>query len=202
MLKNLKNEIDNLNADKRAVVALLSSNITKLEYLKKEVDKHIKLRYIIILIVDEIQQEFKNSVESMVTLAVQSVFDESYTFKLIFEEKNNQLECRPVIMNNDFEYTPDDDMGGSVVNIISFALRCVLWAYEEPKSRPIFIMDEPFTWVGEQLIEKAGQLIHNISHELGLQMIISTHIDEIREFGDAVYSVQKINNISHVTKEN
>ena len=201
MLKNLKNEIDNLNADKRAVIALLSTNKSKLETFKKEVDKHIKLRYIIIQITDEIQQEFKANVESMVTLAVQSVFDESYTFKLIFEEKNNQLECRPVIMNNDFEYTPDDDMGGSVVNIISFALRCVLWAYEEPKSRPIFIMDEPFTWVGEQLIEKAGQLIHNISYELGLQMIISTHIDEIKEFGNRVWVVQKLNGVSTVTKE-
>jgi len=197
MLSNLKIAFNDLKIRKLTIEKQIKDNKSDTKAIKKDLDKYIKLRYIIITVTDQIQQDFKKQVESLVTLAIKSVFPEDYKFKLIFEEKNNQLECRPAVFEGGYEYTPDDDMGGSVVNIVSFALRCVLWTYEDPKSRPILIMDEPMTWLGK-LIEKGGKLIHMISHEMGLQMIIITHIEELMEFADKKFDVKKINKISKV----
>ena len=199
MLQELKDQFNSLHANRINIEKTIKNNEEKIDGLKKKLDKYSKLRFIVIHITEQIQQEFKNQVETLVTLATQSVFTENYKFKLIFEERNNQLECRPAIFEDDFEYTPDDDMGGSMVNIISFALRCVLWTYEEPKSRPIIIMDEPMTWMGN-LIDKAGKIIRTISHEMGLQIIIVTHIEELKEFADKKFNVVRTNKISTVTE--
>ena len=50
------------------------------------------------------------------------------------ERKRNKLECRPVVMEGDYEYTAKDEMGGGIIDIISFAFRVVLWSLESPLS--------------------------------------------------------------------
>ena len=144
------------------------------------------------------QNRFKTRVEDLVTLAIQSVFNRDFKFELIFEQKRNKFECRPVIMEGDSEYVPKDDMGGGILDIIAFALRVVLWSLENPRSRNLIILDEPMRFVGRALVQSAGNMIKEISHRLNIQILLVTHEMELTELGDCVYKVTHVGGLSKV----
>lgn len=151
---------------------------------------YFEAREIVTEVIRLTQQNFKDRVEPLVEMAIRSVFEKPYEFKLIFEKKRNQLECRPVVIENGVERTPKNDLGGSVVDIISFALRVILWAIEKPRSRNIMLLDEPFKNIGQQEeLLLAGQVLRDVTDDLGLQLIVVTHSPEFAEIADTVYEV-------------
>ncbi len=183
----LKERIDILNEqydqkDKEiSNLVLTIENMTKARWVLTEVQRLTQIR-------------FKQRVESLVTMAIKSVFDKrNYGFELIFEEKRNQMEVRPVVFEivNDIRYDyddPEDDLGGGIIDVISMAMRIVLWSMEKPASRDIMIFDEPGKNLGD-LIVLFGEILKEISHELGFQVIVITHDKEIVDVGDKVYHV-------------
>ena len=157
-----------------------------IEQTKKKVGNFVKARYVLAEVARLTQKNFQDKVENLITLAIQSVFDRDFKFKLHLERKRNKLECRPVIIENEHEYSPEDDMGGGLIDIISFAWRIVLWSMEKPRSRNMIALDEPMKNMGD-LIGLGGKMLKEISSKLGFQLIIITHDQELMEFGDTSY---------------
>ena len=157
-----------------------------IEQTKKKVENFVKARYVLAEVARLTQENFQVKVENLITLAIQSVFDRDFKFKLHLERKRNKLECRPVIIENEHEYSPEDDMGGGLIDIISFAWRIVLWSMEKPRSRNMIALDEPMKNMGD-LIGLGGKMLKEISSKLGFQLIIITHDQELMEFGDTSY---------------
>ena len=141
------------------------SNLKNTISIKKEIyEKHIKARWILSEVVLKTQDKFKTKIEPLITSAIKSVFDRNFEFKLEFEEKRNKMECRPVILEDGDEFQPKDDLGGGMIDIISFAFRIVLWSLKNPKTRNSFILDEPFkNGLGDELYIKAGKMLKKIS---------------------------------------
>ena len=171
----------------------------------RQADNFIKARWVLSEVARLTQEQFKDRVESLVTMAVQSVFDRPFGFELIFERKRNKLECKPVVYemvgNNKVMYEdPKDDVGGSAIDIISFALRIVLWHLEKPSSRNVILLDEPMKNMG-RLVGLGGQVLREISHRLNLQLIIVTHDVSLMEIGDRVYEVKHNGIYSEVTRK-
>lgn len=134
------------------------------------------------------QELFTETVESLVTIAIQSVFDRPFEFKLITERKRGKIEQKPIILEGENEYIPKDEMGGGIIDIISFAFRVVLWSLEKPRRRNLLVLDEPFKFTGS-LITRAGQMVKELSSELGIQIILITHEEALKEIADISYSV-------------
>ena len=187
---------------------LLSSSLKDKEKSIKErnnqVENFIKARWVLSEVAKLTQERFKEKVEGLVSMAVQSVFDRPFNFELIFEQKRNKMECRFVISETvkgeKVEYDSiADDMGGGLVDIIGFALRIVLWSLEKPRSRSFMVLDEPFRFVGSALIEKAGIMLREISKRLGIQFIVVTHESELAEVGDRSWLVEHREGMSKVT---
>lgn len=170
--------------------------------LLKTIDEEedlIHARLIITEVAKKTQERFKEKVESLVTLAIQSVFNRPFKFFLVFDRKANKVSCQPIIKEGDSEYIPKDDMGGGIIDLISFAFRVVLWSLEYPKSRNVFILDEPMKFIGKgDLLEKAGKMLHEVSHRLKFQLIIITHEPELAEISDRAYQVTHNGNQSTV----
>ena len=169
----------------------------------QQVENFIKGRWVLSEVAKLTQERFKDKVESLVTMAIQSVFDRSFRFELIFEQKRNKMECRfvisEIINGEKVEYDSiADDMGGGLVDIVGFALRIVLWSLEKPRSRSFMVLDEPFRFVGSALIEKAGVMLREISTRLGIQFIVVTHESELSEVGDRSWLVEHKEGISNV----
>lgn len=139
------------------------------------------------------QNQIKQELEELVTTALNMVFEQPYEFKLEFDRSGDRLRCTPIILDGDREMTdPEHDIGGSAVDTISIALRIVVWSFEAGSTRGTFILDEPFTSLGEssQLLDKALSMIREISQRVKVQLLIITHIDAVKSIADRSWEIE------------
>jgi DNA repair exonuclease SbcCD ATPase subunit len=138
------------------------------------------------------QMQFKEFVESLVTLAIQTVFvDEGYKFLVEFDLKSNHSIINLLVQQGDKEaYVPEDEQGGGLLEILSFALRIVLFELEKPRSRNIFVMDEPFHFCGA-LTPLAAKMMKEISSKLNIQIIMVSHDSRLIDYSDKVWEVTR-----------
>lgn len=185
----LKTKADRLSGELSSVRKQIKEKREERDALIKSIELHEKARQVINEAAKNTQQFFKAQVETLVTTAIRTVFDRPFEFKLIFEEKRNKIEARPVIKEGENEYDPKDEMGGGIIDIISFALRVVLWSLQTNRTRNVFILDEPFKWTGALMV-KAGMMLKELSDKLGIQVIMITHDDELMDISDKTWIVR------------
>ena len=186
--------IENFNFLKAKREVLKSDLVRKtnsLNLAKQDYENLVKAKWVLTEVARLTQEKFKNRVEELMTYAIQSVFDRPFEFKLVFEIKRNKLECKPVILENGIEFDdPEYDIGGGLVDIISFAFRVVLWSLENPRSRAVFVLDEPMKHIGKgELLIRAGKMLKEISDKLKFQLIIITHEPLLAEIADKKFEV-------------
>lgn len=167
------------------------------------VDNLNKASWVLTEVQKRTQERFKEKIEGLVSLAIKSVYDRPFGFELVFERKRDKMEIRPLIyeiVNGQKEYYEDaeNELGGGIVDICSFALRVVLWTMEAPRSRNVFILDEPGKNLGA-LLPLFGQMLREVSHKLNFQLIIITHDDALTEIADRVFVVTHDGRESHVS---
>lgn len=147
------------------------------------------------------QQELEYKVSEIVSLALSSVFDDPYEFKITFEIKREKTEAVISFLKNGNEFNPMNETGGGVVDVAAFALRIALWSLAQPKTRNVIILDEPFRFVSESLRDRASLMLQTISHKMQIQFIIITHMPELLEHADKVFTVENKNGKSYVSEE-
>ena len=190
---NLRIRYEKLKTKREVLEGELRSKSVNLLTIQEKYANLVKARWILTEVVKETQIRFKAKVESLTTMAIQSVFDRPFKFVLEFERKRNKLECRPVVMEGESEFVPKDDMGGGIIDVISFALRVVLWSLQQPRSRNTLILDEPMKYVGKgELLDRAGQMLREVSHSLGIQLILVTHEPQLADIADIAYMVEHV----------
>jgi ABC-type dipeptide/oligopeptide/nickel transport system ATPase component len=170
--------------------------------LKLTNDDVIKARWVMSEVQLLTQKRFKDKFENLITLAIQSIWDRPLRFCLEFEQKRNQMQCNILLKEtvNGVERVYADlenEMGGSMLDVISFMARIILWSLERPRSRNVIILDEPMKNMGE-LILFGGQIIREISHKLKFQLIIITHDKELIDIADKAWQVTHDGNKSHL----
>jgi len=151
------------------------------------------------------QENSKNVIEELVTLALQSVYGESHSFEIDNKINRGQPETFLYVVENDERCllkNADDYFGGGVVDICSFALRVVSWAIQDEKSDNVLLLDEPMKNLDSARLTLAGEMIKELSKALNLQFVIITHEDELVMTGDSTFFVTKTNGISNVEKTN
>lgn len=159
-----------------------------------------KTKGVIQELANDARGEFKGEVDGLVTLAVRSVFTEDFTFDLQMTTDGGRLQCKPVVWETIHtddgdvrtEYTPKDEMGGSVLDPIGVALRVVLQNFQLNPTRVFFLLDEPMKNVGHgELLIQAGQLLQELSHSLNLQFVIITHEPELMQIADRAWQITR-----------
>lgn len=172
---------------------------------KHQAEVLLKAKWVLTEVARLTQERFKGRVESLVTMAIKAVFDRPFGFELVFERKRNKMECKPIVYEileggGRVEYDdPKEDVGGSLIDVISFALRVVLWSLERPRRRSVIILDEPMKNMGK-LTFLGGQMLKEVSRGLGFQLIIVTHDKRLARVADSVYLVKHNGVFSEVKK--
>lgn len=142
------------------------------------------------------QEELRFHIESIVTMALEAVFAEPYTFVLDFEVKRNRTEAQCWFERYGERVSPIDATGGGAVDIAAFALRVTMWSLG--RSRPTIILDEPFRFVSRDLQTKAGDMMKMLAEKLGLQFIMVTHNADLIDAADKVVRVRLSDGVSSV----
>ena len=161
----------------------ISSSLKRAERLEEA-------RSIIQSISTSTQKTCQDFIESVVTLALKSVYpDRDFSFAMVFEERKDRMEITPYVRENGYLMDIKDEMAGGVTDIVSFALRITLWSMSAERTSPVFILDEPFKFTGA-LIDRAGEMLKEISSKLNLQIIMVSHDDELINCADKSYRVR------------
>ena len=132
-------------------------------------------RELLIAATSATQEQVKEFIEEMVSLALQSVFGSEYWFTLESHSKRGQPEMEPIILWKQERLSPKGEVGGGVVDVVSFALRLVLWVLSSDRSAPVFILDEPFKFLSKDKTDAAASMIRGIADLLGVQIIMVSH---------------------------
>jgi DNA repair exonuclease SbcCD ATPase subunit len=175
----------------------------QLEHLKSEENILQQVRLILQAIAKQTQDRIVNFIDNMMTLVLHSVFeDDRYSFKTIFQESRGKTEVRFVLLKGNEEIDPLEATGGGVVDILCFGLRIIIWSLTQPRSRPIFVFDEPFRFLSRDLHPKAVQMLRKMSERLGIQIIMISHSEELIEGADVIFRVRHSNGLSEVIPYN
>ena len=167
--------------------------------LTKEINYSEKAQSIIQLVAQQTQKELEYHISDIVSLALETIFDDPYKFKIEFVLKRNKTECELLFEREGELINPLSASGGGVIDVASFALRIALWTLQAPKSRNTIILDESFKFVSKDLLPRVGELLQELSKKLNLQFILVTHLDELEECADKVFQVTIKKGISKIT---
>jgi DNA repair exonuclease SbcCD ATPase subunit len=181
----------------------LSEKESTLVARKETYENLIKARFILSEVAKLTQTRFTTYVEQLVTMAIKSIFDRPFKFKVDFDLKRNKSECFLRIQEGEDEepFVPKDELGGGMLDTISFALRIVLWSLQNPRSSNTILLDEPFKFVGQdELLDRAGQMLKEISDRMGIQFIITTHQPKLTDIADKAWKVEHNGRYSKVTQ--
>jgi DNA repair exonuclease SbcCD ATPase subunit len=127
----------------------------------------------------EIQQKAHDRISKVVTRCLSFVFDDPYTFRIVFEEKRGKTEARFVFEKDGQTYDPLSSIGGGVVDVASFALRLACVVLSQPPGRPFLVLDEPFKFVSAEHRPRIRKMVEVMAEEMHVQFLIVTHIQEL-----------------------
>lgn len=129
-------------------------------------------------VAQQVQQRAHKQIASVVSRCLESVFDEPYNFKIIFERKRGRTEAQLVFERDGTIVDPMTASGGGVVDVAAFALRLSCLMLSRPPLRRLLILDEPFKFVSSTYRGRIRHMMEELSKELKVQFVMVTHIKE------------------------
>lgn len=157
----------------------------QLEVLELDYEDHVKVREVYQKAAVLTQTYLEGHISSIVTNALQSVFyEKNLEFKVEFDKKRNSTECNLTILDDGEEYDLLEDKGFGVSDVSSFALRVAYILLDSVDN--VIIMDEPFRNLDKERTPYASKMVSELCKKVGMQLIVSTHIDDLTESADNV----------------
>ena len=154
---------------------------------------------------EQAKEQAKNLLESVVTSALQQVFESDISFEIELKESRGRTEAEFYVVINMGDQiiraTPQDSRGGGVVDIVAIALRiAILQLYNDPHIKGPIILDEPGKHVSEEFAIKLATFLQEISSYFGRQIIMVTHQHDLAAIADRAFQVEIIGDSSKVTE--
>lgn len=198
MIEKFKSELNQRKGKRDALQSELTSKQIESQDLTELLLDLEECQMIAQAVAKASQDKLSMKINEIVTTGMATVFDEPYEFFLDIESKGSDIKATPYFIKDGERISPKVQSGGGVQQVAAMSLRIALWSISKQRT-PIMILDEVFKDVGAGDIERACLLLKTISVKLGMQIIAVTHSKEIKSVADKVFSVEKIDNVSHVT---
>lgn len=191
-LKKLRHALEAKKGSRSSLQKQLGSIQKQLNDYQEELRHAQEEQFIVQIVAKETQGELEYQISELVTLALQSVFDNPYEFGIDFVIRRGQTEADLYFEREDQRYDPLLSCGVGTIDVASFGLRMARWTLSNPKSRNTLLLDEPFRHVkGTRDNERALAMVKELSHRLKVQVIMVS--DErvpremILDLADTVY---------------
>lgn len=162
---------------------------SELERLTTLLEAKEQLQGIVQKLAAEIQNSVRLHLESLVQLALNAVFPKTYIFHLDFVEKRGRTEAEITLERDGDRVNPIDAAGGGVVDVVALALRLAAWGLSN--TSPVLVLDEPFRFVSKGLRSAVQSFLLGLSQQLGVQVIMVTHDQELMTGADKLFLVEQ-----------
>ncbi len=186
---------------------LVARNMVEQDYKQERVSLHkmrkyqgnlVKARALIQKAAKITQQKLEYHISNLVSTALAAVWeDDPYEFKLEFVEKRGKTEAELYFVRDGEKMKPIDSAGGGAMDITSFALRVAFWSLKKT-TRPVLFVDEPFRNLSKNLHDKAVEMIRMITENVGLQIIMISHLEKLIAAADKVFKIKLVKGESTV----
>lgn len=190
-LAEIATELRHRKGRRDQLQSMLDSEKQSLAESQENLCRQEKAQAIIQTVAQQTQQQLEYHVSELVTLAMQAVFEDPYEVKLEFVQKRKKTECEIWFERDGERVHPLTSAGGGAVDVAALALRLSLWCLHYPRTRPVILLDEPLRFLSVDLQEKASIILRELSHRLGLQLIIVTHEEELQTAAHKTFRVTK-----------
>lgn len=195
----------------RELKTLITKKVNEKEYIKTEIQKlkETKLNFKKSIIRKEkalelvkdvalkTQQQLSFHLSEMVTMGLNTVFEDSYEFVVDFKASHGKTVCDLNFKKGEELVDPLRFSGLGAADIAAFALRCAAWSMDK-QYRNVLLMDEPFKHLDVGHHGKAGKMVKTLSEKLGLQIIMISHSEKVTQYADRVFQVSMKKGISKV----
>lgn len=195
-LRELREKIDKYFIERDLLSRQNEDLLEDLNALNDHHSSALKARAVLQMVAKGVQEHLQGHFSKLVSMALESVFDNPYKFVVEFEEKRGKTECRLLFERDGYKIDPLTSSGGGPIDIACFALRVAFLIMSS--NRRVIILDEPFKNLRSTLHEAAGNMVKHLSEKLDIQFIIVTHLDDMVITGDAVIEIEKIKKISRI----
>jgi DNA repair exonuclease SbcCD ATPase subunit len=142
----------------------------------------------------------KGKIESVISEAVQLIYGKSYRVELSYSVKNNR-SCLEIEMVRDIaEGEVRRDMvgfGGGMSDTISVPLRLMVLLGSKQTDR-VCVLDECWKHMDLERIELVGKFLRLLTDKLGMQIIMCSHHEQLRDFAERTYEVTENEGVSKV----
>jgi DNA repair exonuclease SbcCD ATPase subunit len=142
--------------------------------------------------VRSVRNKTLRSIEAVANEALQAVYDENLKLECDFGIKRDRsavtLRYVKKIGDGQLVKRDPDGSGCGVSDVVAFALRLVL--IKATGSESVLVADEPFKWLGRDQIPKAAALLKFLSHKLGIQIIVTSHHQVLRDTADLAHGLE------------
>ncbi|PNX50504.1 MAG: hypothetical protein BV456_06485 [Thermoplasmata archaeon M8B2D] len=186
-----------LKSESELIDSRIKEKQSSLKELKTERQALIDTKQVLIDSIKIINSHFKKKIETITSQVVKRVFKRDIKIEVNFETKPYGVEANIKVIENNIELDPMDDMGGSIIEVISLIIRLVLREISSERLRKTIILDEPFNWAGD-LIILIGQIIKEFSKDI--QFIILTHDDRLEDIADRIYRIERQDFMSRIIR--
>lgn len=186
-----------LKSESKLIESRIKEKQSSLKELKTERQALIDTKQVLIDSIKIINSHFKKKIETITSQVVKRVFKRDIKIEVNFETKSYGVEANIKVIENNIELDPMDDMGGSIIEVISLIIRLVLREISSERLRKTIILDEPFNWAGD-LIILIGQIIKEFSKDI--QFIILTHDDRLEDIADRIYRIERQDFMSKIIR--
>jgi len=195
-LLEIGEKLNKLKVKKDSVSELLNMRIKRQEEIKQEIETLLKSQAILQEVAKEVQSQLSLKIDSIVNLGLATCFGDEYKFELKYVSARGKTEVEFALSSDGKPIDPLEQNGGGLVDILCFCLRVAV--YNISRTDNVVVFDEPFRFISKGLRERAAELVHTLSENLGLQFIEVTHIDEFMEHSDQKFIIKKIKGVSNV----
>lgn len=134
----------------------------------------------ILALAEHVQHGVAARLSTIASRCLAAVFDDPYTFSIVFDARANRTAARCVFYRDGHEVDPAEESGYGAIDVASFGLRCAALSLCRPMPRRLMVMDEPFRFVSVDRRPRLVQLLQVLCEELGVQIVMVTHIPELR----------------------
>lgn len=185
--------------------------LKKLDALEKERDatiKNIDARVEAINFIEGVASQervaVKEKVEKLITDCLHEVYDDSYSVEFDYGVKGNKTSVEISMVRKCADgmvvKRQIDGFGGGVADTIALPLKLIV-LLNDGECDKVLVTDEPGKHLDTTRVAKFAKFVQTISHKLGVQIIMSSHWDVMKEASDTVHRVTLEDSVARVTRE-
>ena len=180
----------------------LQENEKELKKLEELLELYEDVRIVLQELAETTRAQVCSDLEHVVTLCLQAVFDDRYSFEIEIDTSRNNTVIEFYVVKTSrgvvTKRPPEDSMGGGTVDTCAIGLRFGLLQILNPKPLGPIILDEPAKMVSVARINAIASLLQELTGMFKKQTILVTHHKSIIDIVDHLIFYEEVDGYTRV----